>query len=239
MAVSFRHIPKGSLIGDGTVKFRHYGAEAPVGKYTWEAVFASEAAGTYATDYAIGDEVPLDLGSEGLIHMQIAGFDMDDKADGNGKAGITWIAKELLATSHRMNSSGTNSGGWEATELRAYLKGTIKPLIPSNVRNAIVSVSKKSDLYPSRSQTTTEDVWIPSYKEVFNSGEGDYYYSALFPDAASRKKHKAGSTSATNWWLRSASPNYSSNFRSARASGSAYTSGANSSTLGVALSFCT
>lgn len=238
MAVSFRHIPKGSLIGDGTVKFRHYGAEAPVDKYTWEAVFASEAAGTYATDYAIGDEVPLDLGSEGLIQMQIAAFDTDDKADGSGKAGITWIAKELLVTSNRMNATNTNSGGWEATEMRSYLKNTIKPLIPSNVRNAIVNVTKKSDLYPSASQTTTEDVWIPSYKEVSNSGVGDYYYSALFPDNASRIKHKAGSTSAYRWWLRSANQTGSSRFRYVHTTGSVSDNYA-STAYGVALSFCT
>lgn len=69
----------------------------------WEAVFASIDAGTYATDYAIGDTVPLDLGSEGVVNMQIAAFDADDKADGSGKAPISWISKELLATSHRMN----------------------------------------------------------------------------------------------------------------------------------------
>ena len=69
----------------------------------WAAVFTSIKAGTYATDYAIGDTVPLDLGAEGIINMQIAAFDTDDLADGSGKAPITWISKELLATSKRMN----------------------------------------------------------------------------------------------------------------------------------------
>lgn len=35
--------------------------------------------------------------------MQIAGFDVDDLADGSGKAPISFIGKELLATSHNMN----------------------------------------------------------------------------------------------------------------------------------------
>ena len=35
--------------------------------------------------------------------MQIAGFDVDDLADGTGKAPITWVGKELLATTHRWN----------------------------------------------------------------------------------------------------------------------------------------
>ena len=35
--------------------------------------------------------------------MQIVAFDTDDKADGSGKAPITWIAEHILETSHRMN----------------------------------------------------------------------------------------------------------------------------------------
>lgn len=203
----------------------------------WDTILARSAAGTASQYYYVGQYKPIDLGTEGVINMQIAAFDTDDKADGNGKAGITWIGKELLATDHNMNATNTNSGGWEATEMRSYLKNTIKPLIPSNVRNTIVNVTKKSDLAMG-SQTTTEDVWIPSYKEVLDSGEGAYYYSALFPDAASRKKHKAGSTSDTNWWLRSAYTNNSSQFRRVVIDGNGNTSFA-SSTSGVALSFCT
>ena len=72
-------------------------------KWSWEGVLARIDNGTYATEYAIGDTIPLDLGNEGVVNMQIAAFDADDLADGSGKAKITWISKELLATSHRMN----------------------------------------------------------------------------------------------------------------------------------------
>lgn len=77
-------------------------------KITWDDVFASVDAGTYATDFAIGDTAPLDLGSEGLINMQIVAFDTDDLADGSGKAPITWIAKNLLNSKNRINPSMEN-----------------------------------------------------------------------------------------------------------------------------------
>lgn len=147
-------------------------------KYTWDAVFASIDAGTYATDYAIGDTVPLDLGSEGVVNMQIAAFDADDKADGSGKAPISWISKELLKSEHRINPArvanddgtyqeGTGSiGGWEKCEMRTYLNDTIKPLIPESVRNRIATVSKVSFAYDTTGsnvkQTTQDSVWIPS-----------------------------------------------------------------------------
>lgn len=185
-------------------------------KYSWEGVFASIDKGTYATDYAIGDTVPLDLGSEGIINMQIAAFDTDDLADGSGKAPITWISKELLVTDRRMNPSrvtnddgtyqeGTASiGGWEMSEMRAYLKNTIKPMIPETVRNSIKEVAKTHDAYNTAgtkfTQTTNDDVWLPDNNEVFDSSSP---YNAMFPDKDSRKKSKVGTTSTSFWWLRS------------------------------------
>lgn len=81
-------------IPEGNVKSISVGGQvvwnaSSADKYTRDAVFASIDKGTYATDYAIGDTVPLDLGSEGLINMQIVAFDTDDLADGSGKAPIT------------------------------------------------------------------------------------------------------------------------------------------------------
>lgn len=70
---------------------------------TWEEIFAAEADGSYKTKYNIGDTKIIDLGSEGSVCMQIAAFDADDMADGGGKAPITWISEQLLATSRRMN----------------------------------------------------------------------------------------------------------------------------------------
>lgn len=82
--------------------------------------------------------------------MEIAAFDTDDLADDSGKAPITWIGKELLATVRRFNpalvtnADGTYKestggvGGWEKSELRSYLKNTVKPLIPLVVIEAIV-----------------------------------------------------------------------------------------------------
>ena len=70
---------------------------------TWEEIIQHVQLGDYATRYSVGDTMSLNLGSEGYINMQIVAFDTDDKADGSGKAPITWIAEHILETSHRMN----------------------------------------------------------------------------------------------------------------------------------------
>lgn len=67
--------------------------------------------------------------------MQIAGFDVDDKADGSGKAPITWIGRELLK-----NSRSTNGYRWETSAVRTYLKNVIKPLIAENINRRILTV---------------------------------------------------------------------------------------------------
>lgn len=219
-------------------------------KYTWDAVLASIAAGTYATDYAVGDCVPLDLGAEGTVNMQIAGFNKDTKADGTGTAAISWISQQLLATSHRMNPSiVTNDDGsyeigtgaidsWNGSEMRAYLISSVMPLIPEPVLSAIVTVTKTQPAYNSSgnsfTQTTEDDVWIPSYAEVY--GSSSTYYALFQNTNANRVKYKSGSSSASNWWLRSAY--YTHSFPYVYSSGGVGYLSANNS-YGVALGFST
>lgn len=215
------------------------------GKGTWEAIQASMEAGTHATDYAIGDTVTLNLGDEGIVKMQIAAFDTDNLADGSGKAKITWISKGLLATSRRMNparvgSSGAYTegtggvGGWEKSELRSVLKNTIKPLIPTAVQNMIAEVTKSQRTYNTAgtysTQTTTEDVWLPSTDELSYG-----IYMGLFPDNDSRLKYRQDGTKA-NWWTRDAASTSTFYYVDG---GNPNSSTATANTYGVALSFCT
>ena len=216
---------------------------------TWSQIIANVSNGTYSTKYHIGDTKKIDLGTEGEVIMTIVGIDTDDLADNSGKAPITWISKQLLKTSHRMNpsySSGTEGtgslGGWEKTEMRSYLKETVKPLIPETVRNAIKPVKKYTKIYDVSETVvndvvTTDDIWIPSSKEVFGTGgeTQEPTYSTAFPDDASRVKHKAGG-SAVWWWLRSAYYNYT--FYRVYTDGSRGYYSANY-IGGVALGFCT
>ncbi len=216
---------------------------------TWPQIIANIGNGTYSTKYQVGDTKKIDLGTEGEIIMRVVGIDADDLADNSGKAPMTWISKQLLKTSHRMNpsySSGTEGtgslGGWEKTEMRSYLKETVKPLIPETVRNAIKPVKKYTRIYNVSGSyvsnvLTTEDVWIPSYQEVFGNYSAEssgVYYSTAFPDSASRIKSKVGSSAAW-WWLRSASNG--SSFDGVYTDGS-YNYGSAYNTGGVALGFC-
>lgn len=216
---------------------------------TWSEIIANVSNGTYSTKYHIGDTKKIDLGTEGEVIMQIVGINADDLADNSGKAPITWISKQLLKTAHRMNpqkqsgTSGTGAlGGWEACEMRSYLINTIKPLLPSEVRNALKTVKKYSKIYNTsgtavNNVVSNDDIWIPSAYEVNFTGHeaSGITYSTAFPDNASRIKHKVGG-SVVGWWLRSA--NDTSSFRNVGNKGSYYGNYAYYS-YGVAVGFCT
>lgn len=215
--------------------------------YSWVAVSKAIENGTYKDVYKIGDEVPVDLGSEGVINMQIAAFDADTLADGSGTAAISWVAKELLKTGCRMNPSQVNNGdgtyqegtgaigGWEKCEMRSYIQNTVKPLVPANVMSMISPVNKSHVAYDttasSFNQTTAEDLWVPSANEIKNSTS---VYGRLFPDKTSLIKRVG--TTARLWATRDASGG--SNFKGVLTSGAI---GANlpTSIHFVCLGFCT
>lgn len=223
----------------------------------WNDIIVATRTGKYRT-FNVGDMKELDLGTEGIIHMEIVGIDTDDLADGSGKAPLTFISRELLNTSHRMNPTltpdsapydeGTGSiGGWEKCEIRAFLKQSIKPLILANLRNAIKVVTKYSSIFDisgvnTQNGISTDDVWIPSSQEIFGNvgyeSDGQYYNDA-FPDDESRKKATTGTDTDQRWWLRSASiAQYpAKNFRCVRNIGD-HSNYAPQNTCGIALGFC-
>ena len=215
---------------------------------SWEEIFAAEADGTYKEKYQISDYKPLDLGAEGVINMQIAGFDVDDLADGSGKAHVSWIGRETLKTKYYFNvrdfaPSGAYEegfgaiGGWEKSALRSYLKGSIKTMIPALVRNQIVDVTKTQNAFNTEGesfiQTTRDDIWIPSASEVNGSKS---IYCELFPNAANRIRKGTDETSVM-WWLRNTRSNtYSVNICMIDG---AISNGSTSADRGVVLCFCT
>lgn len=174
----------------------------------WDDLFSSIDDGTYKEKYKIGDMLPINLGGEGIVNMQIVAMDADEKADGSGKAPITWVSERPF-TGHRMGTGSYLS--WENTELRSYLKSTVKPMIPDNVRGRIVDVTKYSAGYDNSGRAsnmeTSDDVWIPSYREIFGGTSYEtqgVIYNGIFKSADTRKKKSEVGDYFINWLLRSA-----------------------------------
>lgn len=339
----------------------------------WSTIMEAVNDGTYAGKYSIGDWKPLDLGSEGLVNMQIVAKDTEELGDGSGTAALSWLSINLLDTPRRMNpalitnyvdretegwrrnsnewrsclrrhiseaslklvltarqactlkisyscgytvlnnyvgftlsvndtaidlnnkgsgtpysasvevgdvitidavashnhaGSTTNVtltipgastyfdiaetigmiyaevfvghvegtgmiGGWEKTELRSYLKDSIKPLIPTEISSNIVEVVKTQPAFDTTgadfSQTTIDDVWLPSEAEITGK------YALCYMDANNRIKNNQSGT-ASRWVLRSASSHSSPD--SYNSTGTSSTA-ASTTDYYIALGFCT
>lgn len=158
---------------------------------SWDTIIANIDNGTYSNKYSVGNYKPLDLGAEGIVNMQIVAKDADELADGSGNAPVTLLAMTSLVTEK----------SW--TQISSYINTDVKALIPINIRN-IISTVKKYTVENNVDYLTTENLWIPSAKEVSAKSFGFSYetkgveYDKIFKDNSSRRL-----SNGAWYWLRS------------------------------------
>ena len=179
------------------------------------------------------------------VQLTIIDFDHDDLVtpiNGKTKAAISVQLKNCLNTKGYMNSSNTNSGGWEESARRKWCNDIFYNAIPSILRNGIKQVIKKNyKVYNSNNITTTSDYcFLLSETEIFgekkysiDSTEGTQY--EYYKTSSNRIKQVSGSN--YYWWERSPFSGYSLSFCLVSNDGSANYSNA-SSTLGLAPCLC-
>ena len=218
-------------------------AKADFKDMSWADIATVSEAGKAPEYFNVGDEKELTIGSE-TYHVQILGFDHDDKSDGSGKAGITVGLKEIMTTTHNMNSTATSVGGWEQSEMRTYLQDDILPTLPNDLQSVIKTVNKISDVGNNNKttlKTIQDDLFLFSTTEVgFNpvyavNGQGTQY--EFFIDDTSRIKYL--NSSATRWWLRSANSYDNNIFCDVSEDGAGCYANAGATTAqGVVFGFC-
>ena len=105
----------------------------------------------------------------------VAGIYHDDKADGSGKAGLTFILDAPL-TSQAMNEDGANAGGWEQSQLRSWLSLEGASYLPDDLQQELVPVIKKANNAGADVTSTPDSLWLFSYVELaggFGDGSGN------------------------------------------------------------------
>ncbi len=106
---------------------------------------------------------------------QVIGFRHDDRADGSGKAGITFITVDCVAE-HAMNDTETNSGGWEASQMRSWMNSELLGQLPEDLRSVLVPVAKMTNNVgatedPASVTATGDSLWLPSMVEIVGEEE--------------------------------------------------------------------
>lgn len=189
--------------------------------------------------FKVGDSKTVNIGGTNY-EVQIIGFNHDDKVSG-GKAAYSFQLVDCLNQTQQMNTSNTNTGGWNGSAMRGRMS-TYKSQLPAALRNVIKTVKKKSGTgggSSSGTQQTNDDLFLLSEIEIFGTttysvaGEGTQY--EWYKAGNSRIKKVNGS--ADSWWERSPYSGGTGDFCYVGSSGIANYSAANGS-RGVSFGFC-
>ena len=116
--------------------------------------------------------VKLSTGAE--VKAYIVGFNHDDRADGKGKAGITFMVCGTPVLSDSINEDGSNTGGWKDSDVRKSLNKKVLASMPKDLKKNIVKVTKLTNnagvTTDASSVTSTDDsLWLPSLVELFGN----------------------------------------------------------------------
>lgn len=189
--------------------------------------------------FKVGDSKTVNIGGTNY-EVQIIGFNHDDKVSG-GKAAYSFQLVDCLNQTQQMNTSNTNTGGWNGSAMRGRMS-TYKSQLPAALRNVIKTVKKKSGTgggSSSGTQQTNDDLFLLSEIEIFGTttysvaGEGTQY--EWYKAGNSRIKKVNGS--ANYWWERSPYSGYTYGFCCVGSSGNAGRYDASYSS-GVSFGFC-
>lgn len=136
-----------------------------------------------AAKYHLGDEdgaptassyKTVELKNGVTAKAYIVDYGCDDRADGKGRAGITFLFDDVAPFEASMNEDGANSGGWKDSDLRKTLNKQFIKKLPKDLKNSIVKVKKLTNnsgvTTDVSSVTETEDaLWLPSAMEIFGT----------------------------------------------------------------------
>jgi len=227
---------------------------------TWAQIKAASDAGEGANFWDVGDTKTITInGTAGAttfsnlsVDAFIIGFNHNSTKEGTGRIHFqigkiggkdvclcdsNYNSQQTASGKFTMNTSNTNSGGWNNSHMRKTVLGsnatpnsptanTLLACLPADLRAVMKSVTKYSDNTGGGSNTasyvtaTTDYLWLLSEFEVHGSrsyansaeqnsqAQYDYYKAG---NSKVKNKHDA-TTTAANWWLRSVSASYANNF---------------------------
>ena len=204
--------------------------------------------------YNVGDTKEIDMGTYGTHTLRIANKSTPSECSTEGfsqtACGFVLEFADIITT-HKMNDTDTNVGGWPATSMRTFINNDIYNAIPSELRNAIIDttvVSGHGSTSGETNFTSTDKLYLLAPKEIytdFNDTDDtakdltrtlDYYTNIRVTTRNHSGAKKKNGTNADWWWLRAAHSSASNNFYYVSSIGS-YTNKIADDTNGVSPAF--
>ena len=194
---------------------------------SWETIITAVKENNISK-YNIGDTKEIDMGTYGTHTLRIANTSTPSECS---RAGFSQTACGFvlefadIITTHKMNDTATNVGGWPATSMRTFVNNNIYNAIPSEIKNAIIDttvVSGHGSTSGETNFTSTDKLYLLSTAEVWAQGSSntisidtardntrqlDYYKNLGVTTNNYSGAIKKNGISTSEWWLRAASSN--------------------------------
>ena len=198
------------------------------------------------------------------IKVSVVGVSHDVSSDGSKRHGLTFMTDGCVAL-RRMNSSGRNTGGWERSDLRAWLNGDFIGLLPDDLAAVLQPTQKLTNnvgktTSTSSVTTTVDKVWAPSLVELVGADQvSGVDWPAEYADAdqifnreGSQYEYTVGSLASdpndtlvmfwngqpVSWWERSPHPGFDTYFKGVSTMGVPVEGEDPAQSLGVVACFC-
>ena len=186
----------------------------------WNTIVTAINSGTHP--YNIGDTKTVDMGSLGTHTIRIANLTpCDGSLESETACGVVLEFADIITT-HNMNSTNTNVGGWPASNMRTYLNNDIYNALPAELQTAIIDtkvVSGHGSTSGEGNFTSTDKLYLLSTAEVWEQGtyskiqydsaiestrQLDYYKNLGVTTSNYSGAIKQYNGTNTRWWLRAA-----------------------------------
>ena len=180
--------------------------------------------------YNVGDTKSVNLGTYGTHTLRIANTSTPSECSRTGfsqtACGFVLEFADIITT-HNMNDTETNIGGWSSTSMRTFVNNDIYNAIPSEIKNAIIDttvVSGHGSASGETNFTSTDKLYLLVPKEIYTDFDDtddtakdltrtlDYYKNLGTSTSNYSGAIKKNGTSADWWWLRAAISNVSNGF---------------------------
>ena len=205
---------------------------------SWTTIASSVKAGN-TRRYKVGETKTIDMGTYGTHTLRIANTSTPNECSTSGfsqtACGFVLEFADIITT-HKMNNSNPNKGGWPVTRMRTFVNNDIYNAIPSELRNVIIDTTVVSGhgRNDTSNFTSTDKLYLLSPAEIWAQGTSntvnydtardvtrqlDYYKNLGTSTSNYSGAIKKNGTDADFWWLRSAHSDYGNAFFNVRSNG--------------------
>ena len=187
----------------------------------WATIAAVAKSGNYEGKYNVGDTKEIDLGSLGKHTVRIANTSTPAECsqEGFSQTACGFVVEFAdIITTHAMNPTNTNTGGWPVSSMRSYLSTDIYNALPVDLQSVIIDTKVLSGhgALDSTNFTSVDKLYLLDVREVYGASftssyntskdserQLDYYLAQGVTTSNYSGAIKQRNGSNSYWWIHS------------------------------------